>query len=138
MRRDSIHKCSQATLQLRTRCLAHWLRTKPQELHVQDQGKVQKAYIARVLGCFPAEPVTVDKPLAWDSRSNHAFLMDCDGSLAEKQSLGSVPLPSQNQQLQAKEAQTSFSLLSVAPDGKTSLVECWPRTGRTHQIRCLS
>ena len=96
---------------------------------------MQKAYIARVLGCFPAEAVTVNNHLAWDSRSNHAFLMEPDGSLAEQQSLGAVPLPSQNQQLQAKEAQTSFKLLSVAPDGKTSLVECLPKTGRTHQIR---
>lgn len=104
---------------------------------MQDPSKVQKAYIARVLGSFPTEPVTVDKHLAWDSRSNHAFLMNDDGSLAERQSLGSVPLPSQSQQLQAKEAQTGFRLLSVSPDGKTSLVECVPRTGRTHQIRCL-
>lgn len=102
----------------------------------QEQSKVQKTYIARVLGSFPTEPVTVDQHLAWDSRSNHAFLMNQDGSLAEKQSLGPVPLPSQSQQLQAKEAQTGFRLLSVSPDDKTSLVECVPRTGRTHQIRC--
>ena len=104
-------------------------------VQTQDQGKVQKTYIARVLGRFPAEAVTVDKHLAWDSRSNHAFLMESDGSLAQQQSLGKVPLPSQRQQLQAKEAQTSLSLLCHAPDGKTSLVECKPKTGRTHQIR---
>ncbi|KAL3150410.1 hypothetical protein ABBQ32_000248 [Trebouxia sp. C0010 RCD-2024] len=100
-----------------------------------DQGKILKAYIARVLGHFPSEAVTVDKHLAWDSRRNHAFVVDSNGRLAEKQSLGAVPLPSQLQQLQAKEAQTSFRLLSVAADGKTSLVECLPKTGRTHQIR---
>lgn len=116
--------------------LEHWLPVTFQGLDAQDQSKVQKAYMARVLGRFPTEPVTVDKHLAWDSRSNHAFLVNNDGSLAEKQSLGSVPLPSQSQQLQAKEAQTGFRLLSVSPDGKTSLVECVPRTGRTHQIRC--
>lgn len=102
---------------------------------MQDQGKILKAYIARVLGHFPSEAVTVDKHLAWDSRRNHAFVVDSNGRLAEKQSLGAVPLPSQLQQLQAKEAQTSFRLLSVAADGKTSLVECLPKTGRTHQIR---
>jgi 23S rRNA-/tRNA-specific pseudouridylate synthase len=32
-------------------------------------------------------------------------------------------------------ARTDFRLLAVAPDGQTSLVECRPRTGRTHQIR---
>lgn len=115
----------------------HRLPATSQELDAQDQSKVQKAYIARVLGSFPTEPVTVDKHLAWDSRSNHAFLMNDDGSLAERQSLGSVPFPSQSQQLQAKESQTGFRLLSVSPDGKTSLVECEPKTGRTHQIRCI-
>ncbi|PRW59227.1 pseudouridine synthase family [Chlorella sorokiniana] len=34
-----------------------------------------------------------------------------------------------------KPALTEFKLLAVAPDGLTSLVECRPRTGRTHQIR---
>lgn len=97
---------------------------------------MQKAYLARVLGCFPAESVIVDKHVAWDSRSNHAFLMNPDGTLAKQQSLGKVPLPTQSQGLQAKDAQTSFKLLSVAPDGRTSLVECLPKTGRTHQIRC--
>eukprot|EP00887_Chlorella_sp_A99_P000788 scaffold5.g788.t1 len=35
----------------------------------------------------------------------------------------------------AKPAATEFRLLAVAPDGLTSLVECRPLTGRTHQIR---
>ncbi|KAI3438886.1 hypothetical protein D9Q98_001301 [Chlorella vulgaris] len=35
----------------------------------------------------------------------------------------------------AKPALTEFRLLEVAADGLTSLVECRPRTGRTHQIR---
>ncbi len=96
---------------------------------------MRKAYIARVLGSFPDQPILVDKHLAWDSRSNHAFLMEPDGSVSHKQSLGNVPEASQSQKLQAKEAQTSFTLLSVASDGKTSLVECQPKTGRTHQIR---
>ncbi|GAB4816797.1 hypothetical protein N2152v2_003843 [Parachlorella kessleri] len=37
--------------------------------------------------------------------------------------------------LGAKPALTEYRLLWVAPDGQTSLVECRPRTGRTHQIR---
>lgn len=101
----------------------------------QDLGAVRKAYIARVLGSFPSYPVTVDKHLAWDSRSKHAFLMESDGSVSQKQSLGIVPEAIQTQKLVAREAQTGFTLLSVAPDGKTSLVECQPKTGRTHQIR---
>ncbi|GAB4815992.1 hypothetical protein N2152v2_003038 [Parachlorella kessleri] len=35
----------------------------------------------------------------------------------------------------SRPAVTEFRLLEVAPDGKTSLVECRPRTGRSHQIR---
>jgi len=96
---------------------------------------VHKTYIARVLGSFPDDPIAVDRQLAWDSGSNHAFLMEADGSLSHKQSMGRVPEVGQNQKLQAKEAQTGFRLLSVAPDARTSLVECQPKTGRTHQIR---
>ncbi len=96
---------------------------------------MHKTYIARVLGSFPDDPIAVDRQLAWDSGSNHAFLMEADGSLSHKQSMGRVPEAGQNQKLQAKEAQTSFMLLSVAPDARTSLVECQPKTGRTHQIR---
>lgn len=102
---------------------------------MQDEAAVQKTYIARVLGCFPKDPVTVHKHLAWDSRQNHAFLMEPDGKLAEQQSMGKVPEPTQSQGLQAKAAQTDFRLLAIAADGKTSLVECQPKTGRTHQIR---
>ena len=96
---------------------------------------MQKTYIARVLGSFPDDPIAVDRQLAWDSGSNHAFLMEPDGSLSHKQSMGRAPEVGQNQTLQAKEAQTGFRLLSVAPDARTSLVECQPKTGRTHQIR---
>ncbi len=96
---------------------------------------MHKTYIARVLGAFPDDPIAVDRQLAWDSGSNHAFLMEADGSLSQKQSMGRVPEAGQNQKLQAKEAQTGFRLLSVAPDARTSLVECQPKTGRTHQIR---
>jgi hypothetical protein len=98
---------------------------------------VQKTYIARVLGSFPDDPIALDRQLAWDSGSNHAFLMEPDGSLSHKQSMGRVPEVGQNQKLQAKEAQTGFRLLSVAPDARTSLVECQPKTGRTHQIRSV-
>lgn len=103
----------------------------------QDHKDVKKVYIARVLGMFPAEPTTVDTPLAWDSGTNHAFLMEPDGSLSAKQSLGHVPDPSQRQGLQAKTATTEFKLLAVAADEQTSLVQCQPLTGRSHQIRSI-
>ncbi|KAA6423566.1 MAG: RNA pseudourine synthase 7-like [Trebouxia sp. A1-2] len=102
---------------------------------ITEPGAVHKTYIARVLGSFPDDPIAVDRQLAWDSGSNHAFLMEAEGSLSQKQSMGRVPEVGQNQELQAKEAQTGFRLLSVASDACTSLVECQPKTGRTHQIR---
>ena len=33
-----------------------------------------------------------------------------------------------------KEARTSFRRLSVGEDGRTSVLECSPLTGRTHQV----
>lgn len=36
---------------------------------------------------------------------------------------------------QARPAATEFRLLAIAPDGLTSLVECRPLTGRSHQLR---
>ena len=35
----------------------------------------------------------------------------------------------------SKEAITEFRLVFADPDGRTSVVECRPKTGRTHQIR---
>lgn len=64
--------------------------------------------------------------------------MEADGSMLSQQSLGHVPDPSQRQSLQAKTAVTQFKLLSVSADAKTSLVECQPLTGRSHQIRSAS
>lgn len=105
---------------------------------LQDHNSVRKVYVARVLGQFPEQPITADTALAWDSGTNHAFLMEADGSMSSQQSLGHVPDPSQRECLQAKTAVTQFKLLSVSADAKTSLVECQPLTGRSHQIRSAS
>lgn len=40
-----------------------------------------------------------------------------------------------NKAFPPKPSLTHFKLLAVAPDGATSLVECKPQTGRSHQIR---
>ena len=34
-----------------------------------------------------------------------------------------------------KECLTEFQLIHYSPTSNTSVVKCWPRTGRTHQIR---
>ncbi|KAK2077813.1 hypothetical protein QBZ16_004661 [Prototheca wickerhamii] len=148
---------------------------------------VEKVYVARVQGAFPAtpEPLVVDVPLAWDQQRNH--VLACPGALVEEEEQGSDDggLGAEGEKMdgactstnastahaqrhafraerreraqrkrEAKErrraeraargasqlhapkrAVTEVRRLAVAPDGQTSLVECRPRTGRTHQIR---
>lgn len=75
--------------------------------------KFQKTYLARVLGEFPGkgEPVEVDANIYCIDNSIGRMVIDDRG----------------------KEARTSFRLRSF--NGHTSVVECTPITGRTHQIR---
>lgn len=85
-----------------------------------EDRQLQKVYLARVAGAFPlGQQLQVDAPLCWDPKANHASVAPADG-----------PGPSD-----AKPAVTEFKGLWVAADGRTSLVECRPKTGRTHQIR---
>uniref|UniRef100_T1JX68 Pseudouridine synthase n=2 Tax=Tetranychus urticae TaxID=32264 RepID=T1JX68_TETUR len=76
------------------------------------QRLVEKEYISKVEGQFPEEEITCDKPL---STLNHK--------------VGLQVIDEAN----GKDALTIFKRIST--DGKTSLVQCRPRTGRTHQIR---
>ena len=75
--------------------------------------KVQKEYLCRVEGDFPDGEVTVDQPL---EQINHKLGL----SIVSKSPA-------------AKESKTVFKKLSF--NGKSSLVHCIPKTGRTHQIR---
>jgi RluA family pseudouridine synthase len=75
--------------------------------------KLRKRYLARVLGQFPSEPTYCDRPLSFDEKSMLAYV-DCAGG---------------------KEAWTSFQLLRYDARSDCSIVECEPKTGRTHQIR---
>ena len=91
---------------------------------------MEKVYVARVLGTFPDQPVTLDAALAWDVANHVATVVPdgprwTDGEDSAGGGRGSV-----------KPAATSFVRLAVAPDGRTSVVECRPLTGRSHQIRC--
>ena len=70
-----------------------------------------KIYIARVLGDFPAEPVRVSAPIACVSRQRGQHAVSATG----------------------KAASSLFTKLSF--NGHTSLVQCQPLTGRTHQLR---
>ncbi|XP_014677074.1 PREDICTED: RNA pseudouridylate synthase domain-containing protein 2-like [Priapulus caudatus] len=72
---------------------------------------VEKTYVCRVAGKFPDGIITVDQPLDCISQKIGIFWVQPTG----------------------KTAQTDFERLSY--NGKTSVVRCSPRTGRTHQIR---
>lgn len=74
---------------------------------------VIKTYVAEVCGLFPTGGATCDQPIFWDNRLMKAFARQDDGAQAE----------------------TAFKLLSRHPGTHTSIVECKPVTGRTHQIR---
>lgn len=75
---------------------------------------VRKEYIARVVGKFDIEEVEVDKPLR---------------TISPKHGLNRVDFE------EGKEAKTVFRRVSYDPESNTSIVKCFPYTGRTHQIR---
>lgn len=74
--------------------------------------KVQKTYLAEVHGHFPADVSECAEPLYWDKREMKSSVRP-DGA----------------------EAKTSFKVLKMNAKKGTSVVECKPLTGRTHQIR---
>ena len=191
---------------------------------LQNRQDVEKVYLARVMGAFPAGRIKVHAALAWDARTNHTFVTSitalgaiqdaaaqpaaavppagqsaegsapqgapaaaegrgmptsstADGRVSEacpaeaqtQNALasgmampppGGLPQAAPNleelqkyglhsggdelsaedlerrKNIQGKDAVTEFRLLGAAPDGLTSVVQCRPFTGRTHQLRC--
>ncbi|KAH0787825.1 pseudouridine synthase [Histomonas meleagridis] len=73
--------------------------------------KIHKTYLARVLGEFPEGEIKIDQPIR-ESKKDRSFRECGEGG---------------------KESLTIFKRLST--NGKESIVECHPITGRTHQIR---
>ena len=73
--------------------------------------KISKTYVARVIGEFSHEEIVVDVPII-ETKETRAKRECGEGG---------------------KESKTIFKLLKT--NGKESLVECKPITGRTHQIR---
>ncbi|KAI9498294.1 pseudouridine synthase [Zychaea mexicana] len=74
-------------------------------------GQIQKEYVCRVVGEFPQEEIVCEEPLKTISYKLSLNYVHGDG----------------------KASKTIFKRLSY--NGKTSVVWCRPRTGRTHQIR---
>lgn len=75
---------------------------------------VRKEYIARVIGKFPCEEITVEVPIKTVSPKHTLNMVDPKNG---------------------KEAKTKFKRISYDPASNTSIVKCYPLTGRTHQIR---
>ncbi|KAL8291263.1 hypothetical protein RQP46_002241 [Phenoliferia psychrophenolica] len=76
-------------------------------------GGVKKEYVARCLGKFPDGEVLVDEPLLTIDRQLGVNVVHPDG----------------------RESQTIFKRLSYHEATNTSVVNCKPITGRSHQIR---
>lgn len=75
--------------------------------------RVQKTYIAQVHGCFPCTISKCDVKIHWHKRLMKGFVNNIDGV----------------------DAITHFKVLARNPKLNTTIVECKPITGRTHQIR---
>ncbi|RKO91316.1 pseudouridine synthase, partial [Blyttiomyces helicus] len=87
-------------------------KKKSQEMMVElSERRVQKSYLCRVRGEFPEGKIQCDEPI-----------------LTVNYKLG-VNMVSPN----GKPCSTLFQRRSY--NGLTSVVQCWPKTGRTHQIR---
>ncbi len=84
---------------------------------IQTDGAVRKEYVALVHGVFPAEPVVVDKPIAVYGRHGGGV---CRVDEADPESKPSV---------------SEFRRIWADEERGVSLVQCVPRTGRTHQLR---
>lgn len=84
-----------------------------------EAGKVQKQYVAKVIGVFPEDEQIVDVNVNYNAREGRSTVEvgnSCDGSL-----------------IKGKTACTKFT--RIGTDGIHSIVLCKPITGRTHQIR---
>jgi 23S rRNA pseudouridine1911/1915/1917 synthase len=93
------------------------------------QRRVEKQYLALVHGKVQAPEATLDFPLGRASRDRKLFAVRPDGRAAVTH-------------YKVKARFTALDLEKIAEKDKRfsiyqgfSLLECWPKTGRTHQIR---
>lgn len=80
---------------------------------------------------------TLDVALGWDAAAHRAECFPAGPKYlsSSRDPPPSVPALPGRAKGAPRTAATSFALLSTAADGLTSLVECRPLSGRTHQIR---
>ncbi|KAH9555026.1 hypothetical protein CY35_08G093600 [Sphagnum magellanicum] len=86
-----------------------------------EGGCIQKQYVAKVKGVFPADEVRIPHV----EEEGKVLLTSKEG--------GTIGVLAEESDAKYKDACTRFQRLST--DGNYSLVRCMPQTGRTHQIR---
>lgn len=99
-------------------------------------GDTKKVYVARVLGKFEKD-TCVDAPLCFDYQLAKAIVGDHESRKRRHDDSNDQEHEENTSKGDSifRSAKTIVRLLAHASDGKTSLVECQPITGRTHQIR---
>lgn len=111
----SAHRLDRVTSGLLILCKNKQITQKIAE-KIRDRD-MKKTYLAKVFGKFPEkdnnELITVNQPIKCKNHQKGIHEIHKDG----------------------KNALTQFKFISYDKENKTSLVECYPKTGRTHQIR---
>ncbi|GMN56577.1 hypothetical protein TIFTF001_025696 [Ficus carica] len=100
-----------------------------------EAGKVQKQYVARVIGVFPEHEKVVDVNInhnAREGRSTAEFYAELFALVIFRFKV-EVGDYCHDMPVKGKTACTKFTRIST--DGIHSIVQCKPVTGRTHQIR---
>ncbi|CAI2371469.1 unnamed protein product [Moneuplotes crassus] len=97
---------------------------------LKSLGQIKKAYLARVIGKIDVNKETDDFTLIPDEPST--FLVD--KALFRPKSSYCTTIP-QDDGKKGKDSQTKFQFLFYDEDSNTSVLKCFPITGRTHQIR---
>ncbi|KAF4682781.1 hypothetical protein FOZ60_010090 [Perkinsus olseni] len=109
--------------------------------------EIQKCYLARVKGNFEGSDVVVEGYMRCvDFRVGKFILVDsADGAASKDESKddASATTPSENtdsveekkEQVEDKWSQTRFEKVWYDEKNDETIVKCYPKTGRTHQIR---